>query len=117
MDPSNDRILRRTERNRRLGRGSGTVILVLAGIIGCFGLFGTKVLEAQPRATRAPAAQPVRRPNDYRQVQVVWANMAETLNQWEEKGWETFQIVPIQATNPGVGAPMTVAILFRRPAK
>ncbi len=55
---------------------------------------------------------------DYRQVQVVWTNMAETTQHtWEAKGWETFQIIPIQPANPGIRAPMTVAVLFRRPAK
>ncbi|SIO66100.1 hypothetical protein SAMN05444166_7958 [Singulisphaera sp. GP187] len=119
MDQPNDRIMQALQRDRyRRGRGAGTAVLALIAMIVGLGLLGSRELEAQAKANRAPVSPShVRMPMDYRQVQVVWTHMAETLNKWEEKGWETFEIVPIQPANPGVGAPMTVAILFRRPAK
>jgi hypothetical protein len=52
----------------------------------------------------------------YRQTQVLWTGMDRTLTEWESKGWETYQIVPIANPNPGSGAAMQVAIVFRRPA-
>ena len=51
----------------------------------------------------------------YRQTQVGWRQMDATLTDWEAKGWQAFQIVPIASANPGTGAEMQVAIVFRRP--
>jgi hypothetical protein len=73
-----------------------------------------------PEAVAAPQAKggrPARARTEYHQVEVVYTRMAEAMNEWEAKGWETFQVVPIQAANPGVGGTMRVAIALRRPER
>jgi hypothetical protein len=73
------------------------------------------------RDTRHAAAQTSARavaagPHVYRQTLVRWTRIDETLTEWESKGWETFQLVPIPNPNPGTGAHLQVALVFRRPA-
>jgi hypothetical protein len=66
-------------------------------------------------AAQAPRAEPARRVRmEYRQEQATWTQIADTLNRWESRGWEAFEIVPIQPQNPGAGNPMTVVLVLRR---
>ena len=78
------------------------------------------VAIAAGRAPRVASAQPGGRaetgPHVYRQTLVVWSNMDRTLTEWESRGWETFQIVPVANPNPGTGAAMQVALVFRKAA-
>lgn len=71
-----------------------------------------------PRPAGAqPAAREAAGPHVYRQASVVWSRMDATLTEWEAKGWEAFQVVPLANPNPGTGQPMQVVLVFRRPAK
>jgi hypothetical protein len=90
---------------------------VLATVVAWAGGFpGPRPVEAQqPRGRRA---EPSSRPRmEFRQAEIVYTRMAELIGEWESKGWETFEVVPVFPANPGVGRPMTVAVLFRRPTK
>lgn len=75
-----------------------------------------RVVEAQaPRVHRGEAEPRVR--TEYKQTEVAYTQIAQTINEWEAKGWETFQVVPIQTANLGVGGPMKAAIIFRHPTR
>jgi hypothetical protein len=53
----------------------------------------------------------------FEQAQIVYTRMAELIAEWEDKGWETYQVVPVFPASLSSGRPMTVAVVFRRPAK
>ena len=82
---------------------------------------GVAVTLAAGQGGRPAGAQAVRAPRaaafTYRPSNVLWTRMSETLNQWEAKGWEPYQVVPIASDNPGTGGSMQVAIIFRRDAR
>lgn len=106
--------------SRERGSGSGgrlTWVAVAASLVlGLGGFLSLRPVAAQAPRLR-PSDQASRSRMEYHQDQAVWTNMAEVLNKWESRGWEVFQIVPVQPANPGAGSPMTVAIVVRRPTK
>ena len=98
----------RPNRELWLWRGLGTAALLLALLAWGTSVSGPKVVQAQPLAGARV---------QYRQAEANYRHTAETVAEWEAKGWETFQVVPGYPPNPRVGTPMTVAIIFRRPEK
>ena len=106
-------LLERTVRSWRMLAAAG---LVAATLVGFGGLAGPGRVEAQqPRKKRDEA---MARPRmQFEQAQIVYTRVAELIGEWEAQGWETYQVVPVYPSNPGAGRPMTVAVVFRRPAK
>ena len=96
------------KRPRRWTLGSLTAVLVGVGAALASGQ------STRPRTTpaQAPASQAA---HTYKQAVVYYTRMAETLNEWEQLGWEPFQVVPIANANPGTGGAMQVALVFRKP--
>jgi hypothetical protein len=116
MDQSTDRTLRRLAREVRFWRCLGAIVAIAGGVAWSGGLSPSRMVQAeQARARREERGERAR--VEYRQAQAVYTRTAQVINEWESKGWEVFQVVPVYPANPGVGAPMTVAIVFRRPAK
>jgi hypothetical protein len=79
------------------------------------GLGGPSPVEAQ-QARKKRDDSPARPRMQFEQAQIVYTRMAELIAEWENKGWETYQVVPVYPSNPASGRPMTVAVVFRRPA-
>jgi hypothetical protein len=116
MSQPADRTWRRLEREVRLWRWLAAVVVTSGLVAWSGGVPGPKPAQAQqPRARREDRGAVTRM--EYRQSQATYTRIAEVVGEWESKGWEVFQVVPVFPANPGVGAPMTVAIVFRRPAK
>ena len=70
--------------------------------------------DARPAA--AQTAPPIRLIYKYHQLDVSYTDAARHLSDWEAKGWEAFQVVPIANPIPGAGGPMRMVLLFRRRA-
>jgi hypothetical protein len=103
------------ERRVRSWRLLAAIGLVGTALAGWGGLGPGRVEAQQARKKRDdPAAGPRMQ---FEQAQIVYTRMAELIAEWENKGWETYQVVPVYPSNPGTGRPMTVAIVFRRLAK
>ncbi len=103
----------RGEKELRFWRGLAAGIVAL-GLLGWLG--GSKVLEAQSsRGSKEDRTARVRM--EFRQTEAVYNRIADVIGDWEGKGWETYQVVPVYPANPGVGGAMTVALVFRRPTK
>jgi hypothetical protein len=95
-------------------------ILAAAGLVGttlawCGGLAGSGRVEAQ-QARKKREEPPARPRMQFDQAQIVYTRMGELIAEWEGKGWETYQVVPVFPANLASGRPMMVAIVFRRPA-
>ena len=105
MDELVTQRLARLERQTRLWRVVTLVVLTVA--VAGFGL--RPLVAQQPRPGRSAM--------EYRQSRCLWPQMSTVLNEWEGKGWEAFQVVPIHPENPSVGGQMQVAVVFRRPSK
>jgi hypothetical protein len=116
MDQSIDTRVRVLERRLRSWRLMAGAILVLTGLAWFGGFSGADRVEAQ-QARRQRDDPPARPRIEFGQAEVVYARMAELIGDWERKGWETYQVVPVFPASPAAGRPMTVAIVFRRPAK
>lgn len=115
MNQSAETRSRRLEQQVGAGNWVGAAILA-AIVLSWVGISGPRAVEAQQaKVKRVELAPRVR--VEYEQVDVIYANMADTLNVRDKKGWEPFQFVPIFPANPGAGGPMIVSIVFRRPAK
>ncbi|MDR3633892.1 MAG: hypothetical protein P4L84_08810 [Isosphaeraceae bacterium] len=112
MEPMLDARVARLERSLRRARWGALACLLLAVAAWA----GTRAVEAQALKVHRGAVEPRPR-TEFGQIEAGYAQMAQVMGEWEAKGWETFEIVPIQAANLGVGGPMRVAIVFRRPAK
>ncbi|GAC1464211.1 MAG: hypothetical protein NVSMB9_02590 [Isosphaeraceae bacterium] len=97
------------------GTLTALAVAVCAALSG--GREPTRAIAQAQVAPRVSHASEARRPYTYRQVRVLWHRMDESLTEWEAKGWETFQIVPIANPNPASGTEMQVALVFRRPAR
>lgn len=108
-----DRMVRRLGREVRFWRGLGAVVAIAAAVAWAGGLPSAQARQARARRDAPPARADV----EYAQAQAVYTRAAEVINEWESRGWAVFQVIPVHPANPGVGGPMTVAILFRRPAK
>ncbi len=105
MDETGNRRLARLEKSARLWRWFG-----LAAVLLAVGSLGVRPLVAQQSKTAKAAME-------YRQSACLWTSISSVANDWEGKGWELFQVVPIHPENPGAGAKMQVAVVFRRPSK
>jgi hypothetical protein len=90
------------------GRQLATMIALIVAITYAFSAIqGTRRADAQVPRVVATA-------HLYRHALVTYTQMDQTLTDWEAKGWEAFQIVPIANPNPATGTPMQVAVVFRR---
>jgi hypothetical protein len=100
----------RVERlERRCGRWTwGSLTAVTVGIVAALASGQTP----QPRQALAQGQVPVRS-YSYRQAATEHTHLAEVLNEWNEQGWEPFQIVPL--ADFSARSPTKVAIVFRRP--
>jgi hypothetical protein len=116
MSQSIDTTVQQLKRRVRLWRRIAAAFVVLTAVAWVGVVPGPRPVEAQqPRSNRA---NPSSRPHmEYHQAEAVYTRTAEVIGEWEGKGWETFQVVPVFPANPGLGRPMTVAIVFRRPTK
>lgn len=93
-------------------------MVVLVALITSWlgGIPAPRLLEAQQVRADRPESR-VRPRMEYSQMNVYYTKMVDALNEREAKGWEPVEFVPIYPANPGVGGPMTVSIIFRRPTK
>jgi len=116
MSQSIDTTVQRLQRRVRFWRRIAGALVVLTAVAWVGVVRGPRLVEAQqPRVNRAdPSARPRM---EFRQAEAVYTRIAEVIGEWEAKGWETFEVVPVYPANPGLGRPMTVAIVFRRPTK
>ncbi len=114
--PTSESRVGRLERQIRFWRWAGVVILAALITSWLGGVPAPRLLEAQPVRTDRPEPR-VRPLMEYSQMNVYYTRLADALNERESKGWEPFQLVPVYPANPGVGGPMTVSIVFRRPLK
>jgi hypothetical protein len=105
---------RRSWLSRRGNAGTLTALAVALVVAVAVGR-GARPLVAQA-AAKVDRLAAAAGPHVYLQTQVGWPQIDGTLTQWEAKGWETFQIVPIANPNPATGGTMQVALIFRRPA-
>jgi hypothetical protein len=113
MNQSIETSPQRPERKVRLWRAAATAAVVATTLAWLGGGLGPGRIEAQ--SARAGRAEPASRTRfEFRQAEVVYTRLAELIGEWESKGWETFQVVPVFPANPGIGRPMTVAVVFRR---
>ncbi len=107
-----------TSRSRwelRFWRGLAALLFLVA-LASVGARSGLPNLQAQQ--TRRPAEERAGRSRlDFRQVEVNYTRTAETIAEWESKGWDTYQVIPVYPANLGAGGPMTVALVFRRPNK
>jgi hypothetical protein len=94
---------------------TGALMLVTA--LAWFAGFGGPGRVDAQQAKRQREDSSSRTRVEFRQAEAVYNRMAELIGEWERKGWETYQILPVFPTNPGLGRPMTVAIVFRRTVK
>jgi hypothetical protein len=94
---------------------AGTLVILTAlALTG--GLGGmVQVGAQQARRKREERSTPPR--VEYRQAEVVYTRIADLIGEWEEKGWETYQVVPVFPANPSAGRPMTVTVVFRKSTK
>lgn len=104
-------LARRVERlERRCGRWTwGSLTAVTVGVVAALASGQTP----QPRQALAQG-QTEARGYSYRQAVTENTRLAQILNEWNEQGWEPFQIVPI-TDRLNADGPMKVAIVFRRP--
>jgi hypothetical protein len=116
MNHPNESSLDRLERQIRFWRRTGVVVLAALITSWLGGIPAPRLLEAQQVRTDRPESR-VRLRMECSQMNVSYTKMADALNEREAKGWEPFQFVPVYPANPGVGGPMTVSIIFRRPIK
>jgi hypothetical protein len=100
----------RVERlERRCGRWTwGSLTAVAVGVVAALATGQT------PRHRLALAQGPAQaRSYSYRQAATEHTHLAELLNEWNEQGWEPFQIVPL--ADFSARGPTKVAVVFRRP--
>jgi hypothetical protein len=111
-----DTAVHRLNRRLQFWRLVAATSAVLTVVSWVGGLAGPRAVEAQQ--SRASRADPSSRTHmEYRQAEAVYTRTAEVIGEWESKGWETFQVVPVFPANPGLGRPMTVSIVFRRASR
>ena len=104
------------ERRVRSWRMLALASLVVATLVGFGGLAGPGRVEAQQ--SRKKRDEATARPRmQFEQAQIAYTRMAELITEWEGKGWETYQVVPVFPSNISSGRAMTVAVVFRRPAQ